>query len=75
MSGMNMRLCRFNDNRLGIVDGAIVRDVTAALEVLPQAALSVSDARHVDRPSRSSRGARRTLLPGARRCRSTRSRC
>jgi 2-keto-4-pentenoate hydratase/2-oxohepta-3-ene-1,7-dioic acid hydratase in catechol pathway len=30
-----MRLCRFNDDRLGIVDGADVRDVTAALEVLP----------------------------------------
>jgi 2-keto-4-pentenoate hydratase/2-oxohepta-3-ene-1,7-dioic acid hydratase in catechol pathway len=30
-----MRLCRFNDDRLGIVDGDQVRDVTAALEVLP----------------------------------------
>ena len=30
-----MRLCRFNDDRLGIVDGAQVRDVTAALDVLP----------------------------------------
>ena len=30
-----MRLCRFNDNRLGIVEGSIVRDVTAALDVLP----------------------------------------
>ena len=30
-----MRLCRFNDNRLGLVEGATVRDVTAALEVLP----------------------------------------
>lgn len=30
-----MRLCRFNDNRLGIVDGSLVRDVTAALDVLP----------------------------------------
>jgi len=30
-----MKLCRFNDNRLGLVEGAQVRDVTAALEVLP----------------------------------------
>jgi 2-keto-4-pentenoate hydratase/2-oxohepta-3-ene-1,7-dioic acid hydratase in catechol pathway len=30
-----MRLCRFDDQRLGLVDGATVRDVTAALEVLP----------------------------------------
>ena len=32
-----MRLCRFDQNRLGIVDGELVRDVTAALDVLPQA--------------------------------------
>src|SRR5262245_17364442 len=30
-----MRLCRFDDNRLGAVDGAVIRDVTAALDVLP----------------------------------------
>jgi 2-keto-4-pentenoate hydratase/2-oxohepta-3-ene-1,7-dioic acid hydratase in catechol pathway len=30
-----MRLCRFNEGRLGVVDGDNVRDVTAALEVLP----------------------------------------
>jgi 2-keto-4-pentenoate hydratase/2-oxohepta-3-ene-1,7-dioic acid hydratase in catechol pathway len=30
-----MRLCRFDDNRLGIVEGQNVRDVTAALDVLP----------------------------------------
>jgi 2-keto-4-pentenoate hydratase/2-oxohepta-3-ene-1,7-dioic acid hydratase in catechol pathway len=30
-----MRLCRFGEGRLGIVDGAAVRDVTAALDVLP----------------------------------------
>jgi len=29
-------LCRFDDNRLGIVDGESVRDVTSALDVLPQ---------------------------------------
>jgi 2-keto-4-pentenoate hydratase/2-oxohepta-3-ene-1,7-dioic acid hydratase in catechol pathway len=31
-----MKLCRFNNNRLGVVDGESVKDVTAALEVLPQ---------------------------------------
>ena len=30
-----MRVCRFDDNRLGIVDGESVRDVTSALDVLP----------------------------------------
>jgi len=29
-----MRLCRFGRNRLGVVDGDVVRDVTAALDVL-----------------------------------------
>lgn len=30
-----MRICRFNDNRLGLVDGDQVADVTAALDVIP----------------------------------------
>ncbi len=30
-----MRLCRFDDDRLGLVDGETVRDVTAALDGLP----------------------------------------
>lgn len=30
-----MKLCRFNDDRLGLVDGAIVLDVSEALEALP----------------------------------------
>ena len=30
-----MKLCRFDQDRLGVVDGDLVRDVTAALEVLP----------------------------------------
>jgi 2-keto-4-pentenoate hydratase/2-oxohepta-3-ene-1,7-dioic acid hydratase in catechol pathway len=30
-----MRLCRFDDNRLGVVDRDMVRDVTAALDVIP----------------------------------------
>ena len=31
-----MRLCRFGEGRLGLVEGARVLDVTAALDVLPQ---------------------------------------
>jgi len=30
-----MRICRFGEGRLGLVEGTTVRDVTAALEVLP----------------------------------------
>src|SRR5262252_546553 len=30
-----MRFCRFGDGRLGLVEESTVRDVTAALEVLP----------------------------------------
>src|SRR5689334_4245282 len=30
-----MRFCRFGDGRLGLVEGSNVKDVTAALEVLP----------------------------------------
>ena len=30
-----MRLCRFGDNALGVVEGTMVRDVSAALDVLP----------------------------------------
>jgi 2-keto-4-pentenoate hydratase/2-oxohepta-3-ene-1,7-dioic acid hydratase in catechol pathway len=30
-----MRFCRFGEGRLGLVEGATVRDVTAALDVLP----------------------------------------
>jgi 2-keto-4-pentenoate hydratase/2-oxohepta-3-ene-1,7-dioic acid hydratase in catechol pathway len=30
-----MRLCRFDDNRFGVVDGRYIKDVTAALDVLP----------------------------------------
>jgi 2-keto-4-pentenoate hydratase/2-oxohepta-3-ene-1,7-dioic acid hydratase in catechol pathway len=33
-----MRFCRFGDGRLGLVEGRIVRDVTSALDVLPQCA-------------------------------------
>jgi len=30
-----MRLCRYDDNRLGLVEGNMVVDVTPALEALP----------------------------------------
>jgi 2-keto-4-pentenoate hydratase/2-oxohepta-3-ene-1,7-dioic acid hydratase in catechol pathway len=30
-----MRLCRFDDNRLGVVEGDVIRDVTSVLEALP----------------------------------------
>jgi len=30
-----MKICRFDNNRLGLVEGDMVRDVTAALDVLP----------------------------------------
>ncbi len=30
-----MRICRFDDNRLGVVDGNVIHDVTEALQVLP----------------------------------------
>jgi 2-keto-4-pentenoate hydratase/2-oxohepta-3-ene-1,7-dioic acid hydratase in catechol pathway len=30
-----VRLCRFNDNRFGVVQGHLVRDVTAVLDALP----------------------------------------
>ena len=30
-----MRICRFNDNRFGLVEGDQVLDVTAALDVIP----------------------------------------
>ena len=33
-----MKFCRFGDGRLGLVEGNIVRDVTAALDVLPRCA-------------------------------------
>ena len=30
-----MKFCRFGDDRLGVVEGAFVRDVTPALDTLP----------------------------------------
>src|SRR5690348_8985000 len=30
-----MQICRFNDNRLGLIEGDVVKDITAALDMLP----------------------------------------
>src|SRR5687768_13381432 len=34
-SRARMKLCRFGDGRLGVVEGSDIRDVTPALDVLP----------------------------------------
>lgn len=36
-----MKICRFNHDRLGVVDGDVIRDVSAALDVLPRLAWPV----------------------------------
>ncbi|MES2538681.1 MAG: fumarylacetoacetate hydrolase family protein [Pseudomonadota bacterium] len=38
-----MKICRFGDNQLGVVEGSAVRNVTAALEILPQYRYPVPD--------------------------------
>jgi 2-keto-4-pentenoate hydratase/2-oxohepta-3-ene-1,7-dioic acid hydratase in catechol pathway len=38
-----MQLCRFNDNRLGLVEGDVVKDVTAALDALPSVRYPLPD--------------------------------
>jgi hypothetical protein len=48
---LSMRLCRFDDNRLGIVDGESVRDVTAALDVPSAGAVPAAEARPAHRSS------------------------
>jgi 2-keto-4-pentenoate hydratase/2-oxohepta-3-ene-1,7-dioic acid hydratase in catechol pathway len=61
-----MRLCRFDDNRLGVIDGSIVRDVTSALDVLPRQGYPFPShdllVEHLDRVMERAR----TLVPGAR---------
>jgi 2-keto-4-pentenoate hydratase/2-oxohepta-3-ene-1,7-dioic acid hydratase in catechol pathway len=61
-----MRLCRFNDNRLGVVEGSHVRDVTAALDLLPKPGYPFPThdllIEHLDRIVERAR----TLLPSAR---------
>jgi 2,4-didehydro-3-deoxy-L-rhamnonate hydrolase len=38
-----MQICRFNENRLGLVEGNVVKDVTSALNVLPSARYPLPD--------------------------------
>jgi 2-keto-4-pentenoate hydratase/2-oxohepta-3-ene-1,7-dioic acid hydratase in catechol pathway len=60
-----MRLCRFDENRLGVVDGDVVRDVTAAHDVLPQVRypLPASDPLVANLPAVLARA--RTIAAGA----------
>ncbi|MBI4265235.1 MAG: fumarylacetoacetate hydrolase family protein [Acidobacteria bacterium] len=60
-----MRWCRFDDSRLGIVDGAFVADVTAALDVLPayRYPLPAHDVLIANLPAVAARV--RAMLPGA----------
>ena len=47
-----MRVCRFDNQRLGIVEGdvsTVVRDVTAALDVASAGAVSAAEARSAHR--------------------------
>jgi 2-keto-4-pentenoate hydratase/2-oxohepta-3-ene-1,7-dioic acid hydratase in catechol pathway len=61
-----MRLCRFDDNRLGVVDGPVIRDVTAALDELPTPGYPFPShdvlAEHLDRVVNRARA----LMPHAR---------
>ena len=71
-----MRLCRFGEGRLGLVEGGSVRDVTAALDVLPPARYPFP--RHdvlVANLDAVCARVRAAGAVGARRCRSTASRC
>lgn len=38
-----MQICRFNDNRLGLVEGGVVKDVSTALDALPSARYPLPD--------------------------------
>src|SRR5262245_30916809 len=61
-----MRLCRFDDNRLGVVEVSQVRDVTAVLDPLPKPGYPFPThdllVDHLDRIVEHAR----TLLPNAR---------
>jgi len=63
-----MRLCRFDDGRLGVVEGQTIKDVTAALDVLPSQRYPFPRhdllIEHLDRIAARVR----TLAPGAPSC-------
>ncbi|MDE0717665.1 MAG: fumarylacetoacetate hydrolase family protein [Rhodospirillaceae bacterium] len=69
-----MRLCRYNDNRLGLVEGDRVADVTAALDAIPAASWPLPPGdlliRHLDavctRAAEVAAGAERTAVADAR---------
>ncbi len=69
-----MRLCRFNDNRLGLMEGDLVADVTAALDAIPQMSWPLPPGdlliRHLDavraRVREIGPGAQRTATAGVR---------
>ena len=69
-----MRLCRYNDNRLGLVEGDRIADVTAALDAIPQSSWPLPPGdlliRHLDavraRVKEVGPGAKRTPTAGVR---------
>lgn len=60
-----MKLCRFNEGRLGVVAGAELRDVTAATRVLPGLAWPVAPGDHAVRHLGRLREEIRSCLPTA----------
>ena len=60
-----MRLCRFGNDTLGVVEGEVVRDVTAALDTLPACRypLPIHDLLIANLDKVVARA--RTILPGA----------
>ena len=60
-----MRLCRFDNGRLGVVEGDTLRDVTAALDVLPVYRYPLPACDPLIRTCRPLPSASGTLLPSA----------
>lgn len=60
-----MKLCRFNDDRLGVVDGDTVLDVTSALDVLPRERWPLPHGDQLIRNLAAVRGAIEKALPKA----------
>lgn len=62
-----MRICRFDDNRLGVVEGDKVADVTAATKVLPPLAWPVPHGDHLIRNWAAVSAEIKRILPEAKR--------